>query len=330
MKKLINYSEKIFIAGSNGMAGSAICRELINSGYGSKEIGGSILTPSSKDLNLKDDEKVERWFESNKPTVVILAAAKVGGIIANSTYPADFLIDNLRIQNNVIENSCKFGVKRLLFLASSCIYPRFASQPIKEEELLSGKLEFTNEPYAIAKIAGIKLCQALRRQYNFDAISLMPTNLYGPGDNYHPSESHVFASLINKFCEAEKNSIKEIVCWGTGSPLREFLHVDDLARAVIFLLENWDPVNYDFLDENNNPLDFINVGTGKDISISDLANKISESINFKGEIIWDKSKPDGTPRKVLDIERITKIGWRPLISLNEGIIRTVNEYKLKF
>ena len=329
MNKKISIADKIFIAGSTGMAGKAITNLLKKNGFGLKDSGGSILTPTRLELNLTDNEAVKRWFEANRPTVVILAAAKVGGIFANSAHPADFLIDNLRMQTNVIENAWKSGVRRLLFLGSSCIYPKFAKQPIKEEELLSGKLEFTNESYAIAKIAGIKLCQSLRRQYNFDAISLMPTNLYGPGDNYHLTNSHVFASLIHKFCHAEKNSLNQVVCWGTGSPFREFLHVDDLARAVLFLLENWNPssISNSVLNENNYPLDFINVGTGKDISIFDLANKIAKLTGFKGEIIWDNSKPDGTPKKVLNIDRITKLGWKASISLDEGIIRTINEYR---
>ena len=328
MNKKVSFSDKIFIAGASGMAGSAITQLLKKSGYGSDYYGGSILTPSSSELDLTNEELVKKWFNANKPTVVVLAAARVGGILANLNYPADFLIDNLRIQTNVIENAFRFGVRRLLFLGSSCIYPKFASQPIKEEELLSGKLESTNEPYAIAKIAGIKLCQALRRQYNFDAISIMPTNLYGPGDNYHPTNSHVFASLIKKFCLAEKNSLKEIVCWGTGSPLREFMHVHDLARSVIFLLENWDPFSiYDDSEKNNDSLDIMNVGTGKDISIFDLTKKIAEYSNFKGEILWDNSKPDGTPRKVLDIEKIEKMGWRPLISLDDGIVKTIKEFR---
>ena len=328
MVKKINLSDKIFIAGSSGMAGKSITNLLKRSGYGTATSGGSLLTPSSSELNLKDNEKVKRWFDTFRPSVVILAAAKVGGILANSKYPADFLIDNLRIQTNVIENSWQFGVRRLLFLGSSCIYPKFATQPIKEEALLSGKLEFTNDAYAIAKISGIKLCQALRRQYNFDAISVMPTNLYGPGDNYHQTNSHVFASLIHKFCKAKNDSLKEVVCWGTGNPLREFLHVDDFARAVIFLLENWDPFSTDTtLDENNYPLDFLNVGTGKDISIYNLANKIADLIDYKGKIIWDKSKPDGTPRKVLDIQRIKDLGWNPLITLDEGIARSIKEYR---
>ena len=317
------------IAGANGMVGKSITNLLKKKAMAQSDTGGSILTPSKSELNLIDNENVMRWFKSNRPTIVIMAAAKVGGILANYKYPADFLIDNLRIQTNVIENAWKYGVKRLLFLGSSCIYPKFATQPIKEEELLSGKLESTNEPYAIAKIAGIKLCQALRRQYNFDAISLMPTNLYGPGDNYHLNNSHVFASLIQKFCHAEKNELEKVVCWGTGSPFREFMHVDDLASAILFLLENWDPSEFSdsTFDKKNYPLDFINVGTGKDISIFDLANKIAKFSNFEGEVIWDKSKPDGTPRKVLDINRIKKMGWEPSISLDEGIIRTINEYR---
>jgi GDP-L-fucose synthase len=329
MNKKISISDKIFVAGSTGMVGKSVTNLLRDKGYGSEDFGGALLTPPRSELDLNDNDAVKKWFELNRPTVVILAAAKVGGIVANNEYPADFLIDNLRIQTNVIENAYKFGVGRLLFLGSSCIYPKFSKQPIKEEELLSGKLEFTNEPYAIAKIAGIKLCQAFRRQHNFDAISLMPTNLYGPGDNYHQNNSHVFASLISKFCHAKKNNLKKVICWGTGEPLREFLHVDDLARAILFLLENWNPFSnsYSGLNENNYPLDYINIGTGKDISIFDLANKIAKFTNFKGEIIWDKSKPDGTPRKSLNIDRITKMGWRPIISLDEGIIRTIKEYR---
>ena len=254
------------------------------------------------------------------PTVVIIAAAKVGGILANSLYPTQFLLDNLKIQNNLIENSWQTGVKRLLFLGSSCIYPKFAHQPINEESLLTGQLEETNQWYGIAKIAGIKLCDALRKQYNFDAISLMPTNLYGPGDNYHPQNSHVMASFIRKFYEASINSSPTVKCWGTGSPLREFLHVDDLGDAVVFALENWDPSSKNApKDENNNKLTTLNVGTGKDISIKELALKISNLLNYKGKIIWDKSKPDGTPKKLLNIQKIQSLGWDPKISLSEGI-----------
>ncbi len=327
-EKLINYSERIFVAGSSGMVGKSTCRILKNSGYGSKKYGGEIISPSRKDLNLLDTDAVKFWFKKNQPTVVILAAAKVGGIYANSTYPADFIYENLKIQTNVIEAAWKYGVKRLLFLGSSCIYPKYADQPIQEESLLTGALEPTNEWYAISKISGIKLCQALRKQYNFDAISLMPTNLYGTGDNYHPENSHVMPSLIRKFCNAVNSSSKDVVCWGTGEPLREFLHVDDLARAIVFALENWDP--NDSLsprDQEKEPYSFLNVGTGKDISIKELALKISKKVGFKGNLVWDSSKPNGTPRKLLNIEKIKKLGWEPIISLDKGIERTIAEYK---
>ncbi len=329
-KKLINPGEKIFVAGSKGMVGSSVCRILKESGYGLKHNDGLILTPSKYDLDLSNSVKVNNWFKLNKPTIVILAAAKVGGICANFTYPADFLLENLKIQTNVIECAWSHGVKRLLFLGSSCIYPKFANQPISEDALLTNTLEKTNESYAIAKIAGIKLCQSLREQYNFDAISLMPTNLYGTGDNYHPNNSHVMPALISKFINAKNLFHKEVTCWGTGEPLREFLHVDDLARAIVFALENWDPNSYDApLDKNNEPLTFLNVGTGKDISIKELASKISEKIGFKGNIIWDKTKPDGTPKKLLNVDKLKKMGWEPLISLDEGINKTIKEYRMQ-
>ena len=328
MNSKINLKEKIFVAGAKGMAGSAICRALRKKGYGKKENGGSLLTPDRQELDLFDTFSVQNWFNRNKPTVTILAAAKVGGIYANQTYPTDFLLDNLKIQNNVIESAWNSGVKRFLFLGSSCIYPKFAQQPIKEEYLLNSTLEPTNEWYAIAKIAGIKLCEALRKQYKFDAISLMPTNLYGPGDNYHPTKSHVIASLISKFCIAKKESKKFVECWGSGKPLREFLHVDDLGSAAVFCLENWDP---DKINSPKNslgaPLTFLNVGTGKDISIKGLAEKISSKVGFKGQILWDDSKPDGTPKKLLDITKISKLGWEPQITLDDGIQNTINLYK---
>ena len=326
MQKKISLSDRILITGASGMAGSAIFRTLQSKGYGSKKYGGKILTPSRKELNLTNGQEVKRWFDKNKPSVVILAAAKVGGILANSNYPVDFLLENLKIQTNTIESSWQSGVKRLLFLGSSCIYPKLAEQPIREESLLSGKLESTNEWYAIAKIAGIKLCEALRKQHKFDAISLMPTNLYGPGDNYHPKNSHVFAALIKKFCDAKKYSCKKVTCWGTGTPMREFMHVDDLGRAVIFALENWDPLSSKApLDENNHPLFHINVGTGRDISIFDLANKIAKHSNYAGEIVWDKNKPDGTPKKLLNVDKFESLGWKAKIKLDDGIKRTIKE-----
>ena len=318
-KPKINIDDKIFIAGATGMAGQAIKKNLIKSGY------KNLLTPKRKELDLFKLEDVKTWFLKNKPEIVIIAAAKVGGILANSSQPTQFLLDNLKIQNNIIETAWKSKVKRLLFLGSSCIYPKFALQPIKEEELLKASLEKTNQWYAVAKIAGIKLCEALREQYNFDAISLMPTNLYGPGDNYHPNDSHVMASLIRKFYIASKNSLPEVNCWGTGSAYREFLHADDLGSAVVFALEKWDPSSINApLDEEGKPLNMLNVGTGIDISIKDLVNLIASTVNYKGNIKWDSNKPDGTPKKLLNIERLSKLGWEPKISLEKGIKNTIN------
>ncbi len=327
MSKYISLNEKIFVAGSSGMAGSAIVRQLYKQGYGNSIHNGIIYTPSRKELDLSDLKAVEEWFNKFTPSVVILAAAKVGGIFANASYPGDFILENLKIQTNLVEVAWKYNVKRLLFLGSSCIYPKFSKQPIKEEHLMDSKLEKTNEAYAIAKIAGIKLCQFLREQYGFDAISLMPTNLYGEGDNYHPEESHVMASLIRKFCEGTKNKSPYITCWGSGRPLREFMHVDDLASAVIFALEKWNPDSKDApLSEEGVSLTHLNVGTGIDISIKDLALKIAETAKYEGEIKWDRNKPDGTPRKNLDISKITKLGWEPKIKLEEGIKKTVEKF----
>ena len=331
MKNKISLNEKILVAGSSGMAGGAILRSLKDSGYGRKENNGALFTPKRSELNLLDLNATKKWFEKNKPTIVIQAAAKVGGIVANYKYPAEFILENLKIQTNLIETSWEFGIKRFLFLGSSCIYPKFSEQPIKEESLLSGVLEKTNEYYAIAKIAGIKLCESLRKQFNFDAICLMPTNLYGPGDNYHVENSHVMASLIKKFCDAEKNSSRFVTCWGTGSPLREFLHVDDLGNAVVFALESWDPIASNSPKLNSGEdLIYLNVGTGLDISIKDLSRKISIAAGYKGDIIWDNSKPDGTPKKQLDIKRIKDMGWRPKISLDDGIKNTIKNYKMKY
>ena len=313
MTSLISPNDRIFVAGHRGMAGSAICRALKGAGY------SQLLTAGRGDLDLLDAEAIQRWFGENKPTVVVLAAAKVGGIHANNSYPADFLLENLKIEINLIETAWCSGVRRLLFLGSSCIYPKFAEQPIREESLLEGSLEPTNEWYALAKISGIKLCEALRKQHGFDAISLMPTNLYGPGDNYHPTNSHVLPALIRRFHEAVERGESTVTCWGTGSPLREFLHVDDLGEACVFALEHWQPCP----DE----LQFLNVGTGVDLSIRELAEAVAAATGFKGEIVWDTSKPDGTPKKQLDVSRLAVLGWRARIPLDEGLRSTVDLFR---
>ena len=319
----ISLEDKFFVAGASGMVGSSICRSLKKKGFEK-----NLLSPSRKELNLLDLKAVDDFFAKNNPTFVIIAAAKVGGILANDSFPYNFLLENLKIQNNLIEISFKYKVKKLLFLGSSCIYPKFANQPIREESLLTGELEPTNEWYALAKIAGIKLCQALRKQYNFNAICLMPTNLYGPGDNYNLKTSHVLPALIRKFHEASYKNLPNVTCWGSGKPEREFLHVDDLGDACVFAIENWDPESKNApLDSEKNPLTFLNVGTGKDITIKNLAEKIAKSFNYKGEILWDKSKPDGTPKKQLDISRIKKLGWEPKISLDQGIESTISLFK---
>lgn len=328
MKRLINPKDRIFVAGHRGMAGSAIYRALQRSGYGDPGQGGELLSASRAELDLTNPSAVAAWFANNQPTVVVLAAAKVGGILANSTYPADFLLDNLKIQTNVIETAWRSGVRRLLLLGSSCIYPKFAAQPIREEALLTGELEPTNEWYAIAKIAGIKLCEALRMQYGFDAISLMPTNLYGPGDNYHPTNSHVLPALIRRFHEAAEANTPSVTCWGTGTPMREFLHVDDLGDACVFVLERWDPLGSNApRDDGGQPLSFINVGTGVDQTIRELAKLVADATGFRGEILWDKDKLDGTPKKQLDISRLKAMGWQPRISLTEGLISTVKIFR---
>ena len=328
MNSLINHNETIFIAGGHGMVGNAIYKHLLYSGYGKKSLGGKILRPTRKDLDLTNYKSLEEWFNVNKPTVVIISAAKVGGILANKKFPFEFLLDNLKIATNLIELSKINNVKRLLFLGNSCIYPKFANQPIKEEALLTKYLEPTNQYYAIAKIAGVKLCEAMRNQYNFDAICLMPTNLYGPNDNYHPTNSHVIPSLIRKFVSAKEKNIDSVICWGSGSPLREFLYVDDLAEACTFALESWNP---NLNNENKNNYDnnscWINVGSDNEISIKDLAQLISEIVGFKGEILWDKSKPDGTPRKKLDTSRFNELGWFSKTKLKKGLKDTIEAYK---
>ena len=320
--KLINKEDKIFIAGGRGMVGSAIKRKLNNLGF------KNIISPDSSELDLKDSNLVSHWFKKNKPDIVICAAAKVGGIYANNTFPVDFLLDNLKIQNNVIESAWKNKVRRFLFLGSSCVYPKNSNQPIKEDELLKSYLEKTNEWYALAKISGIKLCQALRKQYGFDAISLMPTNLYGKGDNYHSSNSHVLPALIDRFHTHKLEQKSQIECWGSGNPRREFMHVDDLADASIFALENWDPNKNDApLDQLGEPLNWINVGTGIDLSIKELAEMIANITSYKGEVIWNENKPDGTYRKLLNVSKLEKLGWKSKISLEEGLIITYEDYK---
>ena len=322
MAKLITPDDRIFVAGHRGMAGSAISRALQRAGYNNQ------LSASHAELDLEDGPAVQHWFAQHQPTVVVLAAAKVGGIHANSTYPADFLLENLKIQTNVIETAWRFGVRRLLFLGSSCIYPKLAEQPIREEALLTGSLEPTNEWYAIAKITGIKLCEALRLQHGFDAISLMPTNLYGPGDNYHPENSHVLPAMIRRFHEAVERGDSMVTCWGTGTPLREFLHVDDLGDACVFALEQWNPAAPATpCDCAGDPLPLLNVGTGVDLSIHELAEAVAAATGFCGRIAWDTTKPDGTPKKQLEVSRLAVLGWRARIPLAEGLASTVAAFR---
>jgi len=310
---LIAKKQKIFVTGHRGMVGSALVRRLRKNGY------QNIMTMDKADLDLRNQNAVDAWFKTNQPDIVILAAGKVGGIKANNTYPVDFLLDNLNIQNNVIYSSYKYCKGRFLFLASSCIYPKYVKNPITEESLLSGSLEPTNDSYAIAKIAGLKLCSALKKQYGFDAISAMPANLYGPGDNYHYENSHVVPALIRKFQEAVDNKVYEVVCWGSGLAKREFLHVDDLARACIYLLETWLP---DF-----NDIQYLNIGSSEEISIQNLAELIARIIGYEGKITWDKDMPDGTPRRILDLQKINKLGWSNKIPLEEGIKDTIRQYQ---
>lgn len=299
---------KIYVAGHRGMVGSAIVRRLQAEGY------TNLVLRTSKELDLREQAAVRRFFEEEKPEYVFLAAAKVGGILANNTYRGEFIYDNLMIQSNVIHEAYRQGVKKLLFLGSSCIYPKFAPQPIKEEYLLTGALEPTNEPYAVAKIAGIKLCQAYRDQYGCNFIAAMPTNLYGPGDNFDLQTSHVMPALIRKFLEAKAKGQSSVSVWGTGSPRREFLYVDDLADACLFLMKHYDE------------REIINVGTGEDISIKELAGLIKEMTAYTGTIDWDTSKPDGTPRKLLDVQRLHALGWKHQTSLKEGITKTIAYY----
>ncbi len=331
MAGFLKKNNSFYIAGHNGMVGNSILKALNKRGYCNQKNGGKLFTTSRQELDLSNYEEVMRWFNINKPEIVIIAAAKVGGIYANYTFPYDFISENLKVTQNLIEASWKNSAKRLLFLGSSCIYPKFSNIPIKEEELLSSGLEKTNEPYAIAKIAGIKLCEAIRKQHNFDAISLMPTNLYGPGDNYCSRNSHVMAALIKKFILAKHNKSQKVMCWGTGNPMREFLHVDDLGNACISALEKWNPDDDDAPKDNKGEkLFYLNVGSGEEISIKDLTNKIAFMTGFKGSIIWDRDKPDGTFRKVLDNSKFKFTGWEPKIKLEKGIKEVIKniEYAL--
>jgi len=304
----MNQSDKIYIAGHRGMVGSAIVRRLQKDGF------NNIVTRSSKELDLKEQQAVRDFFKQEKPNVVVLAAAKVGGIHANNVYRAQFLFENLMIQNNVIHSAYESGVTKLLFLGSSCIYPKLAPQPLKEESLLTGLLEQTNEPYAIAKIAGIKMAESYRRQYGVNYISAMPTNLYGPNDNYDLNNSHVLPALIRKFHTAKVTNAPSVEVWGTGSPMREFLHVDDLADACFFLLQNYDEEM------------FVNIGTGVDLTIKELAEMIKDIVGYTGELKWNTEKPDGTPRKLMDVSRLHNLGWKHRIGLREGITAVYAEF----
>lgn len=305
----MNFSDKIYVAGHNGMVGSAIVRRLNSLGY------TNIVGKTSKELDLRNQQSVNNFFEVEKPNYVFLAAAKVGGIQANNVYRAEFLYDNLMIEANIIDASHKNKVTKLLFLGSSCIYPKMAPQPLNEDYLLTGELEPTNEPYAIAKITGIKLCESYRSQYGANFISAMPTNLYGPNDNYDLQNSHVLPALLRKFHEAKKSGNASVEVWGSGLPKREFLHVNDLAEACVFLMTQYDGTEW------------LNIGTGEDISIKELALLIKSIVGFEGELIFDSSKPDGTPRKLMDVSRLHKLGWKHKIDLKEGIERVYSEFK---
>ncbi|MGW1882576.1 GDP-L-fucose synthase family protein [Streptomyces sp. NPDC001970] len=305
----LDRSARVFVAGSRGLVGSAVRRHLVREGF------TDVVGPRSAELDLRERRAVLDWFAATRPDVVVLAAARVGGIKANATQPATFISDNLRIQVNVLDAALEQGVQRLLFLGSSCIYPKFADQPIREEALLTGALEPTNDAYAIAKIAGIQQVQAVRRQYGLPWICAMPTNLYGPGDNFHPLHSHVLPSLIRRFHEAHEAGARRVVNWGSGMPRREFLHVDDLARACLHLLERYDA---------SGP---VNVGTGMDLTIRETAQLVAEVVGYQGSIEWDADQPDGTPRKLLDVSRLTALGWSPRIGLPEGLAETYAWYR---
>lgn len=311
---IMDKKSKIYLAGHRGLVGSALKRKLESKGY------SNFIFRTHRELDLTNQQAVNEFFEQEKPEYVFLAAAKVGGILANNTYPAEFIYENLMIEANVIHASYRYGVKKLLFLGSSCIYPKLAPQPLKEEYLLTGPLEETNEAYAIAKIAGIRLCKHYNQQYGTNFISVMPTNLYGPNDNFDLETSHVMPALVRKFHEAKVKNEPEVVIWGTGKPLREFLHVDDMADACVYLMENFD------MDDIG---EFVNIGVGKDITIGELAELIKEIVGFAGEIKKDLSKPDGTPQKLLDITKLSSLGWKAKISLRDGIEQTYEWYQVK-
>jgi len=303
-------NDRIFVAGHRGMVGSAIVRKLQAHGY------ANILTRSRSELDLVQQTDVRAFFDEEQIDQVYLAAAKVGGIFANNSYPADFIYENLMVETNVIHEAWRAGVKKLLFLGSSCIYPRMASQPMAEHILLTGTLEPTNEPYAIAKIAGVKLCESYNRQHGTDYRSVMPTNLYGPGDNYHPENSHVIPGLLRRFHEAKQSAAPQVLIWGTGAPMREFLYVDDMAEACLHIME----LDNETYARNTQPmLSHINIGTGEDLAIRDLARAIGDVVGYQGRIAFDTSKPDGTPRKLMDVSRMKKLGWRPQVGLREGL-----------
>jgi GDP-L-fucose synthase len=312
------FQKRIFVAGHRGMVGSAIVRCLAERGY------SNIISRTHAELDLTDQAQVRAFFAEEKPQEVYVAAAKVGGIHANNSYPAEFIYSNLMVEANVIHEAWRTGVSKLLFLGSSCIYPRLAAQPMAEDALLTGKLEPTNEPYAIAKIAGIKLCESYNRQYGCDFRSVMPTNLYGPGDNYHPENSHVLPAMIRRFHEAKLADAPAVVIWGTGSPKREFLYVDDMARACVHVM---DLPREAYAACTEVTTSHINVGTGEDLSIAELASLVSEVVGYQGEIRYDTSKPDGTPRKLLDISRIRELGWTPEVSLREGVTRAYEDFR---
>jgi len=310
----MNPKSKIFIPGHRGMAGSAIYRNLEAKGY------HNLITRTHSELDLTNQQAVNHFFETQRPEYVFLAAAKVGGILANSTYPAEFIYDNLMIEANVIHAAYTYGVKKLLFLGSSCIYPGLALQPLKEEYLLTGELEVTNEAYAVAKIAGIRMCKHYNQQYGTNFISVMPTNLYGPNDNYDLETSHVMAALIRKFHDAKMNNAPQVVVWGTGAPRREFMHVDDMADACVYLMENYDASDMG---------EFVNIGVGEDVTIRDLAGLIRDIVGYEGEIVYDTTKPDGTPQKLLDVSRLHRLGWEARISLEDGIKQAYEWYASK-